>query len=108
VTGPTVVRRAIRSGGPITWLYECSTSSASDTFSFNASTGTLEAAGDCLGVESYDPTGGAFPSTLQGWAKPLNASATALLLINPDITAHEFDVPVASLPLRASFCALRT
>ena len=90
----------VHSGGPIVWMYGCS-SGPNDRFTLNKTTGTFSVAaggGLCLGVEQSDPAGGAFEVQLQAWAKPL-AAAVALLVINPDKSAHTVDFPVASLPL---------
>ena len=87
----------VHSGGPIVWMYGCSSSSQNDQLKFDTGAGTLTAAGLCIGVEADDPAGATFQSSLQAWAKPLNASASALLLINPDTQPHDFEVPLANV-----------
>ena len=87
----------VHSGGPIVWMYGCSSSSQNDQLKFDTSAGTLTAASLCIGVEADDPAGATFQSSLQAWAKPLNASASALLLINPDTQPHDFEVPLANV-----------
>ena len=59
--------------------------------------------GLCVGVEADDPAGATFQSMLQAWAKPLAADdGVALLLINPDSNPHNFEVPLAAIPLTSS------
>ena len=53
----------------------------------------------CFGVEAGDPAGGAYQTTLQAWAKPLEGSdGVAVLMINPDTNPHVFEVPIATFP----------
>lgn len=96
----------VHSGGPIVWMYGCSQSSPNDKLFVNASgTVSINANGKdiCFGVEASDPAGSTFASTLQAWAKPLPGDqGLALLLINPDATAHTFEVPLWTLPLTGS------
>jgi len=96
----------VHSGGPIVWLYGC-TSGPNDVLSFNDTDKTLSmkvGAGLCLGVEQDDPAGSTASNSLQAWAKPMKASSTgadgvAVLLINPDTQSHEFNVPLSVMPL---------
>ena len=76
------------------------TASPNDELKFDKTAGTLTANSLCFGVEADDPAGATFQSTLQAWAKPLNGTqGAALLMINPDTKPHDFAVPVAKLPL---------
>ena len=52
----------------------------------------------CFGLESADPAGATYASTIQAWAKLVKAGV-ALLLINPDTKPHTFRVPSYKLPL---------
>ena len=70
-----------------------------DQLKFDKTAGTITANKLCFGVEADDPAGKSFQSTLQAWAKPLNATeGVALLMINPDSKPHTFSVPIAKLP----------
>ena len=101
----------IHSGGPIVWMFGCS-SLPNDELSVRVANGTLEGAGRCIGVESRDPAGestmhvvksaqvmiaGNTQTTRQAWAKPVNGSV-AVLMINPDSVPHQFAVPLSVLP----------
>lgn len=93
----------MHAGGPIAWMYGCSTTSPNDKLFFNTS-GTLSVKFNgnymCFGVEGVDPAGSTFASSLQAWAKPLqDDQGLALLLINPDSQAADFAVPLSVLPL---------
>lgn len=85
----------IHSGGPIVWMFGCS-SLPNDELSVRVANGTLEGAGRCIGVESRDPAGNT-QTTRQAWAKPVNGSV-AVLMINPDSVPHQFAVPLSVLP----------
>ena len=85
----------VHAAGPIVWMYGC-TPGANDKLALNETTGTITvtlAAGHplCFGVEAGDPAGATYASTLQAWAKPLEAGV-AVLMINPDTSPHEFQV----------------
>jgi len=91
----------VHSGGPIVWMYGC-TSGPNDRLIFDKNAGTvyvnISSGKVCFGMESDDPAGGAYQSTLQAWAKPLK-TGVAVLLINPDTKPHTVDFPISSLPL---------
>ena len=95
----------VHSGGPIVWMYGCTTG-PNDLLHLNATDGTVSVnvggtgeGGLCIGVEAADPAGGTVESTLQAWAKPLGgADGVAVLIINPDDTAHDVEVPLSVLP----------
>ena len=45
----------VHSGGPIVWMYGCSTSSANDQLKFDKTAGTVTANKLCFGVEADNP-----------------------------------------------------
>ena len=93
----------VHSGGPIVWIYGCS-ASPNDQLRFDETEGTVRVeagGGRCFGLESDDPAGATFESTLQAWAKPLK-QGVALLLINPDTSPHDVSLPMYTLPLLGS------
>ena len=91
----------VHSGGPVVWLYGCSTTSPNDKLilingTLSVTQGTRQL---CIGVEQSDPAGATVESSLQAWAKPLGGKdGVAVLMINPDDTSHVFDVPLKVLP----------
>jgi hypothetical protein len=94
----------VHSGGPLVWMYGCSSESANDRIRFDADAETAsvdEGRGPlCLGVEADDPAGSTFEYTLQAWAKPLpEGQGVALLLLNPNADPQQIELPLYTLPL---------
>ena len=103
----------MHSGGPIVWLYGCSTTSANDALYFNASTKSVyvEAGGRqiCFGLEDDDPAGGRYQYEVQAWAKPLSGTrGVALSVINPHAGMTDVTVPLYALPLTGAGINLTT
>ena len=81
----------VHSGGPIVWMYGCS-SGPNDQLRFNGTDGSLRvaqgAADVCFGLEAADPAGATVESSLQAWAKPLPGTRGVALLQRPRRSAR--------------------